>query len=53
MVMGGIGITPAMSMLRTLRDDGDTQAGDIDLRQQVTWGAVTFREELDALSREH
>lgn len=50
MVMGGIGITPAMSMLRTLRDEGDRRQvvliyGSNDLE------TATFLEELEALER--
>jgi predicted ferric reductase len=49
MIMGGIGITPAMSILRTLRDAGDTRPV-ILIYGNVTWEAVAFREELDELA---
>ncbi len=48
-VVGGIGVTPAMSALRTMRDRGDTR------RVVVVYGAdtlekVVFREELESLA---
>jgi predicted ferric reductase len=51
MVMGGIGITPGMSMLRTLRDDKDPRKA-ILLYASKTWEDVTFREELTDLTKE-
>jgi predicted ferric reductase len=50
MIMGGIGITPAMGILRTLDDDGDRRPV-ILIYGNKTWEDVTFREELDELSR--
>jgi ferredoxin-NADP reductase len=48
LIAGGIGITPMMSMIRTLADRRDKRPvvllyGDKD------WEAITFREELEAL----
>jgi predicted ferric reductase len=49
-IAGGIGITPVMSMLRTLAADGDTRPLYlIYVARDV--GRVVFREELEALSR--
>lgn len=50
-VMGGIGITPCMSMLRTMRDSKDSRKA-ILLYASSDWEDVTFREELEAISRE-
>jgi len=49
--MGGIGVTPAMSMLRTLRDDKDPRQVLL-IYGSATWDDITFREELEHLSRE-
>jgi predicted ferric reductase len=51
LIMGGIGITPAMGMLRTLRDDADPRPV-ILIYGNKTWEDVTFREELEAMSGE-
>jgi 3-phenylpropionate/trans-cinnamate dioxygenase ferredoxin reductase subunit len=51
LIMGGIGVTPAMSMLRTLRDDRDPREAVL-IYGSSTWEDITFREELDQLSRE-
>jgi predicted ferric reductase len=51
LVMGGIGVTPAMGMLRTLRDDGDPRAA-ILVYGNKDWENVAFREELEELTRE-
>jgi predicted ferric reductase len=51
LVMGGIGITPAMGMLRTLRDDGDPRPL-ILIYGNKNWEDVTFREELETLEGE-
>ncbi|WP_027467300.1 ferredoxin reductase family protein [Deefgea rivuli] len=48
LIAGGIGITPMMSMMRTLADRGDTRPV-ILLYAAKNWEAITFREELDAL----
>jgi predicted ferric reductase len=50
LVMGGIGITPGMSMLRTMRDDNDPRKA-ILLYASKKWEDVTFREELTELSK--
>lgn len=50
LIMGGIGITPAMSMLRTLRDDGDRRRV-ILLYANPDWESLTFREELAELEQ--
>jgi len=50
LIMGGIGITTAMGMLRTLRDDGD-QRRVILLYCNPDWETLTFREELEGLRR--
>ena len=49
LVMGGIGITPAMSMLRTMRDDGERRPAVL-IYGNKNWEDVTFREELEELS---
>lgn len=49
MIMGGIGITPGMSMLRTLRDRGDRRPIRL-LYGSVTEDQFLFREELDAMT---
>jgi predicted ferric reductase len=51
MVMGGIGVTPGMSMLRTMRDAKDPRKA-IMLYASKEWENVTFREELTALTKE-
>lgn len=48
LIAGGIGITPMMSMLRTLADRGDTRPV-ILLYGAKDWESITYREELDAL----
>ncbi|CNK69446.1 HCP oxidoreductase [Yersinia frederiksenii] len=48
LVAGGVGITPMMSMLRTLADQGD-QRPALLLYGSKDWESITFREELDAL----
>ena len=47
-VAGGVGITPVMSMLRTLADRGDTRP-QLLVYGARRWQDVTFREELEAL----
>ncbi|MDR7130037.1 putative ferric reductase [Algoriphagus sp. 4150] len=51
LIMGGIGITPAMSMLRTMRDDNDPRQATLIYANQ-DWENITFREELEALTKE-
>lgn len=48
-IAGGIGITPIMSMLRTLADRGDKRPLVL-LYANKTWDAVTFREEIEGLA---
>ena len=48
LIAGGIGITPMMSMIRTLADRGDTRPL-ILLYGSKTWDSLTFREELETL----
>ncbi len=50
MVMGGIGITPAMSMLRTMAKEAD-QREAVLIYANPDWEGVTFREELDEIAR--
>jgi predicted ferric reductase len=47
-IAGGVGITPIMSMLRTLADRGDSRPLHLFYANK-TWEDVTFREEIDAL----
>lgn len=51
LIMGGIGITPGMSMLRTMRDNKDRRKA-ILLYANVAWEEATFHKELETLSRE-
>jgi predicted ferric reductase len=48
-VAGGIGITPLVSMLRTLADRGDSRPVTL-LYANRDWESVTFREELEELA---
>lgn len=48
LIAGGIGITPMMSMIRTLADRGDTRP-IILFYGSKDWESITFREELEAL----
>jgi len=48
LIAGGVGITPMMSMIRTLADRGDTRP-IILLYGSKDWGSITFRDELEAL----
>ena len=50
LIAGGIGITPMMSIIRTLADRGDKRPV-ILLYGNRDWEAVTFREELEALKQ--
>jgi predicted ferric reductase len=48
LIAGGIGVTPMMSMIRTLADQGDKRP--VILFYGVKdWDSITFREELEAL----
>jgi predicted ferric reductase len=48
LIAGGIGITPMMSMIRTLADQGDKRPV-ILLYGSKDWDSIIFREELEAL----
>ena len=48
LIAGGVGITPMMSMIRTLADRSDTRPV-ILLYGSRDWELITFREELEAL----
>ena len=48
LIAGGVGITPMMSMLRTLADQGDKRPVTL-LYGSKDWESITFREELEAL----
>jgi predicted ferric reductase len=48
LIAGGVGITPMMSMLRTLADQRDKRPV-ILLYGSKDWESITFREELEAL----
>src|SRR5215471_1801313 len=48
LIAGGIGVTPMMSMIRTLADRGDKRPV-ILLYGSKDWDSITFREELEAL----
>jgi predicted ferric reductase len=48
LVAGGVGITPMMSMIRTLADQGDKRPVVL-LYGSRDWESITFREELEAL----
>ena len=48
LVAGGIGITPMISMIRTLADERDRRPVVL-LYGSKTWEQITFREELEAL----
>ncbi len=50
LVMGGIGVTPAMSMLRTLRDDKDPRSVTL-IYANTTLEETVFQEELAELRR--
>lgn len=51
LVMGGIGVTPAMSMLRTMRQKNDTRKATL-IYGNSDWENITFREELEELRKE-
>ena len=48
LIAGGVGITPMMSMIRTLADEGDKRPV-ILLYGSRDWESVTFREEIEAI----
>ena len=48
LIAGGVGITPMMSMIRTLADQGDKRPVVL-LYGVKDWESITFREELEAL----
>jgi predicted ferric reductase len=48
LIAGGVGITPMISMLRTLADRGDERPVMLFYGSK-DWESITFREELDAL----
>jgi predicted ferric reductase len=48
LIAGGIGITPMISMIRTLADRGDARPVAL-LYGSRDWESITFREELEAL----
>jgi predicted ferric reductase len=48
LIAGGVGITPMMSMIRTLADVGDKRAVVL-LYGSKDWDSITFREELEKL----
>ena len=49
-IPGGIGVTPIMSMLRTMADRNDQRPVKLFYNNQ-TWEAVTFREEVKELQK--
>jgi predicted ferric reductase len=51
MVMGGIGVTPGMSMLRTIRKNKE-ETKAILIYANPDWDSITFREELIQLQQE-
>jgi ferredoxin-NADP reductase len=48
LIAGGVGITPMMSMIRTLADQADNRPV-ILLYGSRDWDSITFREDLEAL----
>ncbi len=50
LIAGGVGITPMMSMILTLADQGDTRPVTL-LYGSRDWESITFREELEALKK--
>jgi predicted ferric reductase len=48
LIAGGVGVTPMVSMLRTLADRGDKRPVVL-LYGSKDWDSITFREELEAL----
>jgi predicted ferric reductase len=50
LIAGGVGVTPMISMIRTLADRGDSRPV-ILLYGSKDWDSITFREELQALKK--
>jgi predicted ferric reductase len=50
LIAGGVGITPLISMVRTMADRGDARPVTL-VYGNKDWEGVTFREELEALSK--
>ena len=50
LIAGGVGVTPMMSMVRTLADRGDKRPVVL-LYGSKDWESITFREELEALEK--
>ena len=48
LIAGGVGVTPMMSMIRTLADQGDKRPVVL-LYGSKNWDSITFRAELEAL----
>jgi predicted ferric reductase len=48
LIAGGVGVTPMMSMIRTLADQGDKRPV-ILIYGSKDWESITFRDELEAL----
>jgi ferredoxin-NADP reductase len=49
LIAGGVGVTPMMSIVRTLADQGDKRPV-ILLYGSKDWESITFREDLEALT---
>lgn len=49
-IAGGVGITPMMSMLRTLADRNDSRPVQL-IYANRDWDGITFREEIEALKQ--
>jgi predicted ferric reductase len=49
LIAGGVGVTPMMSIIRTLADQGDKRPV-ILLYGSMDWESITFREDLEALT---
>jgi len=50
-ISGGIGVTPIMSMLRSMADRGDKRPVTLFYSNQE-WDTLTFREEIEALQKQ-
>ena len=50
LIPGGIGVTPIMSIMRTMADRGDQRPIKLFYANQ-TWDTVTFREEVESLQK--